>query len=110
MELTPLLPLEEEVFAFIYIISYCVVLTNDIIILLTGIGNTGNSGLSPGGGGGRTAIQLTRGGADAVVAGGGGGGSACYVTEQLLCTGMSGTYTTRYFACDRERLVDVFLF
>ena len=85
-------------------------LINDITSLLTGIGMSGNIVLSIGGGGGRTAIQLTDGGVDVVVAGGGGGGSACYVTEQLLCTGMSGTYTTRYFACDSERLVDVFLF
>jgi hypothetical protein len=66
-------------------------------MLLTGIGKSGSSSVwSVGGGGGRTAIQLTS-GVDAVVAGGGGGGGACYSGS---CSGISGTYTTYYFACD----------
>ena len=66
-------------------------LSKTIIMLLTGIGMSGNIVLSIGGGGGRTAIQLTDGGADAVVAGGGGGGAACYTG---VCSGISGTYGT----------------
>jgi hypothetical protein len=57
-----------------------------------------HSDLSSGGGGGRTAIQLIN-GVDAVVAGGGGGGAVCYIG---VCSGISGTYTTHYFACDDE--------
>ena len=69
-------------------------------MLLAGIGvSGGNFAFSVGGGGGRTAIQLISGGADAVVAGGGGGGAACYIG---YCSGMSGTYSTHYSACDAE--------
>ena len=71
---------------------------NDITILLTGIGQSFQSDLSAGGGGGRTAIQLTS-GVDAVVAGGGGGGAGC---NTGACSGISGTYTTQYFACNSE--------
>jgi hypothetical protein len=74
-------------------------------ILRTGIGMSYHSDLSSGGGGGRTAIQLIN-GVDAIVAGGGGGGAACYVG---FCSGISGAYTTLYFACDSERLVHIFL-
>ena len=79
-------------------------LTYGITMLLTGIGDSGgDSTVSTGGGGGRTAIQLTRGGADAVVAGGGGGGAACYITPSVTaCSEISGTYSTRYFACDER--------
>jgi hypothetical protein len=73
-------------------------LINDITILLTGFGRSDSSGVSAGGGGGRTAIQLTN-GVDAVVAGGGGGGAGCYTG---ICSGISGTYTTQYFACYSE--------
>ena len=74
-------------------------------MLLTGIGDSSSDPtVSVGGGGGRTAIQLTSGGADVVVAGGGGGGAACYVTPDVTsCSEISGTYTTRCFACDDER-------
>jgi uncharacterized spore protein YtfJ len=79
-------------------------------MLLTGIGNSaGDSTVSVGGGGGRTAIQLTS-GVDAVVAGGGGGGAGCYLTPSVIvCSGISGTLITHYFACDSERLVDIFV-
>ena len=74
-------------------------LIKTIIMLLTGIGKSGNQSVwSVGGGGGRTAIQLIN-GVDAVVAGGGGGGAACYTG---VCSGISGTYTAQYFACDSE--------
>ena len=67
-------------------------LTNVITIFLTGLGRSDTSGVSPGGGGGRTAIQLIN-GVDAVVAGGGGGGAACY---KDVCSGISGTYSTHW--------------
>jgi hypothetical protein len=73
-------------------------LINIITILLTGIGKSYHPDVSAGGGGGRTAIQLTN-GVDTVVAGGGGGGAACYTG---VCSGISGTYTAQYFACDSE--------
>ena len=56
----------------------------------TGIGMSGHSDVSAGGGGGRTAIQLTN-GVDAVVAGGGGGGAGCYTTPSVTaCSEISG--------------------
>jgi hypothetical protein len=95
----------------IYIGEYVHIIIINIIMLLTGIGKSGSDNtVSNGGGGGRTAIQLTD-GVDAVVAGGGGGGAGCYVTPSVtVCSGISGTYTTQYFACDSERLVHIFLF
>ena len=86
-------------------------LIKTITMLLIGTGKSGSdSSWSAGGGGGRTAIQLTN-GVDAVVAGGGGGGGACFKGSVIsYCSGISGTYTTHYCACDSERLVDIFLF
>jgi len=96
----------EEVIKTIYTYYH----TIDITILHIGAGQTGNSYWSVGGGGGRTAIQLTS-GVDAVVAGGGGGGGACFKGALInYCSGISGTYITHFFTCDREPLVDVFLF